>query len=648
MPQGSGANVLQDARAAREQNEAVSGSRTKPAALALAAALLLSLAPANGSDAVAGGACHASELLARVRQRTVGERLAAVGELRAAGSVTTSGLSGQATFGDDTRTGRYFRRFDVALMGRSAEVFDGTTLWSQDISGGVHARDAAFPRALAITNAFLARRRYLEAPDPRAAAVSCRPPQTDGGRSLTVVRVRPANGIPADLAIDAGTGTLIRVAERLPLTTAVTTYGDYRRVDGMLLPFSIASGTLSQPANGFRFAVSHYAISRRANAVDFAPPAPRNPAVMLASRTSTTVPMMLEGHQLMVWARINGHAPLPFILDTGGHAILTTGSARALGLAANGHGESGGSGSHTTGVQYARVRSIRIGDAEIRDQPMLVIAYPYAFYERGKRTPLAGIIGLEWFERFAARLDYGDRQVTFTPLSSVRAHRRGSAVPLRFQDDMPLVSAAADGHTGTFGVDTGNAGSLILFGTFLRKHGFLERYARGRTLIGHGTGGSNSGTRQTLRSLRIGGHVLHDTPAYFTQMRSGSFSSWTEAGNIGYTVLSRFVPTFDYARGVMELQASTSVRPLPINRSGIRVSKNVPDAFDVDAVEPGSAGATSGISAGDRIVAVNGRPADDFSRADFVTLTEQPSGTIVRLRVERRGRPQDVRMRLHA
>jgi hypothetical protein len=145
--------------------------------------------------------------------------------------------------------------------------------------------------------------------------------------------------------------------------------------------------------------------------------------------------------------------------------------------------EGGGSGAATISTAFTRVRNVRVGNAELLDQPFLVIPSPYSFYERGKRTPLAGILGLEFFERFAVRLDYGDRTVTLTPLSTSRDDR-GTAVPFTFESDpnVPIVDAAADGYRGLFGVDTGNARSLHLYGAFLERTGLDARYPGG-TLI---------------------------------------------------------------------------------------------------------------------------------------------------------------------
>jgi hypothetical protein len=437
--------------------------------------------------------------------------------------------------------------------------------------------------------------------------------------------------MPAVLAVDARSGLLDSVTIRTPISTDVTTYADYRQIAGLALPFSIASGTLFEPEDGKKIDVTRYVISPRAANADFAKPAVADNARMLAGASSTTVRIALEGRQLLVWVSIDGHAPLPFILDTGGHAILDTVAARILGLRGVGAGVSGGAGSGTIGLQYARVASARIGDAELRDQPFLVIPYPYSFYERGKRVPLAGILGLEWFERYAIRVDYAGNALTLTPLAHFRYRGNGAAVAFRFQEDMPLARATADGRSGNFGVDTGNAGLLILYGDFLRRTGLLAKYAQGYAIHGQGTGGGNSGRQATLSRFTIGGRAIENLDADFTQMKTGSFSSWTEAGDLGLTVLARFTPTFDYANQRLYLDESPRPYTVRRNRSGIAFTKNELGTIAVVAVRPNSAGAEAGVVAGDAILSVNGKSASELSSADFLNIVTAPAGTALRL-----------------
>ncbi|HEY1654932.1 MAG TPA: aspartyl protease family protein [Candidatus Tumulicola sp.] len=586
--------------------------------------------------------CEARRELAAARAATGANGRNHVSEVSAFGDASIAGLSGTARFDDDLERGRYARRFKIAVMGSSAEIYDGETVWAQDISGGVRPIGSPYARRQTVTNAYLARRGYFD--QREVAAISCLAPRVDGPATYDVIRVQPRGGIPADLEIDRRTHLLFRVSLREPLRTNAVTYTDYRRVDGLVLPFEIASGTAGAPSDDYTFSVTRYVLATASKDRDFAEPLSPRDARMLGGAASTTVPMTLEGHQLLIWASIGGRAPMPFILDTGGHAILTSQAARALGLRGTGAGASGGSGAGTISTQYTRVASIAIGKAELLDQPMLIIPYPYSFYERGKKTPLAGIIGLEFFERFATRLDYGDRSVTFAPLASFRHAARGNALPFTFESnpDDPMVNAAADGHAGLFGVDTGNAGNLILFGAYLARTGLMARYTSGAAVIGQGTGGSNAGRLETLHRFTIGNRELHDVTATFTQMESGAFAARTQAGNLGFSILSRFIPTFDYADRLLYLDPERRDTPIPKNRSGLSFTKNEPSAFEVLVVRPGSAAAAAGIIAGDRIVRVDGNPATNYSWADLTSLVTRVPGSALRLRIRQGSTTRDV------
>ncbi|HEY1429429.1 MAG TPA: retropepsin-like aspartic protease, partial [Candidatus Tumulicola sp.] len=536
--------------------------------------------------ALAALTCHPAALLAQTATASGGAAWNLVAEISAAGTDTSSGLRGTAAFHDDLRNGRYANAMTLPVAGTTIETFDGSTVWVRDISGGVHAYDAWYPRARAVTDSYMTRRAYLQ--PGHSAKLSCAGTSTSGGTTADLVRVEPPGGIPALLAIDTRTHFIDSISIRTPISTDVTTLRDYRQVGRLVLPFSIVHADAFEPENADRVDVARYTVSKSANAADFAKPRETDIARMVGGASSTTVPVALEGRQLLVWASINGKTPMPFILDTGGHAILDAEAAKILGIRGAGSGVSGGAGSGTIGLQYARVRSMRIGNAELLDQPMLVIPYPYNFYERGKRVPLAGILGLEWFERYAARIDYGRRKLTLTPLAKLAFSGVAARVPIRFQEDMPLANAAADGNRGWFGVDTGNAGLLVLYGDYLKRTGLLSRYAPGATINGSGTGGGNTGTIQTLSRFGIGDGDIRDLKADFTQMKTGAFSSWTEAGDLGLTVLSNFTPTFDYANETLYLEPVAHPLAIWTNRSGVAASKNRADVIDVEGVRPNS------------------------------------------------------------
>ena len=263
-------------------------------------------------------------MLREVRSALGGAGWNGIAETSAYGKATIAGLRGTARFDDDLHGGRYAWRFDIAVMGTSAEVYDGTTAWAQDISGGVRPYDSPYARRLTVTKGFLSRRGYF---DPTSGAtIRCAGTRTKAGRAQLELRVQPKGGAAADLAIDARTHLLSSVTMRTALDRSAIRYSDYRTLDGLVLPFAISG-------DGYDFLVTRYALLRHARSGGFARPAVADNARMLGSAPSTTVPMILDGRQLLVWASIDGRAAMPFILDTGGHAILTTLAAKTLATA---------------------------------------------------------------------------------------------------------------------------------------------------------------------------------------------------------------------------------------------------------------------------------------------------------------------------
>jgi len=150
--------------------------------------------------------CRAPQLFAQVKQRTGGVGWDRLGEITALGSATISGLHGSGRQASDLRGGRYAERFTIAVMGTTAEVNDGRTLWSQDISGGVHPLNAPFSIQRRTTESFVRRYGYLS--PGTSARFTCLKNTSEQGRTVERVSVRPIGGIEAILSIDAQTHLL--------------------------------------------------------------------------------------------------------------------------------------------------------------------------------------------------------------------------------------------------------------------------------------------------------------------------------------------------------------------------------------------------------------------------------------------------------
>jgi hypothetical protein len=589
-------------------------------------------------------ACSADQIYAKTYQATGGVGWTRIAETFANGIVSTSGLVGKYSAATDLVEGRA-RVFETLGRQSLTSVYDGHDEWRQDYSGGVHALDSPNARAAAITAAYLRRRDFSRNAGGEVTR-SCVGFRQENGRTFYVLRVAPAHGLPVVQWIDASSYLIDRTIATTPTSTVVTRESDYRQLGPVVLPFDIRQTQIGDEADATDFRVTSYRLSTSIDDAQYHRP-PNPVDTEIEGNSPTSVPITIEGGDVIVYARINGKGPLPFILDTGGHAILTPVAARDLGLQTAGAGSSGGGGAGRIGVSYTFVRRLGIGGVDIPNQPFLVIPYDNDFSDRGSKQPLAGILGLEIFERLAVRIDYARATLTLYPPAMFRFGGAGVRVPIVFQDDMPLATAAADGSPGLFGIDTGNGGSPIMFGPFLQNHGFLARYALGVRATGSGTGGAVYSSTQVLAHLRFARRTFRDILTYFViAQHGGSFSSTTEAGNLGYQILANFAPTFDYRQSMIYLSPARG-RPMPARgRAGLALSKPTHSVFSVVGVLPNSPASRAGIEVGDTIAAINGRAASTLGDTDVYAIMRQAVGTIVTLNVSHGSSRRIVRLAL--
>jgi hypothetical protein len=568
----------------------------------------------------------AEDILALARQASGADALGGIAVLRGAGREASGGLEGRWSSAQDLRGGRFAYALDFGAY-RTRDVFDGSVRWRQDRSGGVHPLDAPFSRRNVRTDAWLARRGYLL---PHAGGAALSPPEdrTANGRPFVAITATPPDGEPIELWFDPTTHLLARTVRQMPIDVEVARYEDYRAFKRLRLPFRIVTAN-EDGTNEDRVEVESYAAQPASDESFRAPRAKEDTVLGAASVTPATA-----NRSFVIRARLNDQGPFEFILDTGGHDILTPAALHALGLKAVGHAQSGGAGEGTLDEQVARIDKVQIGSAILHDQFFAVLPLDYGTTERDPHPPLAGIIGLELFERLVVRLDYRHATLTLLPAAQ-RPVCRGFGVPLLWDDDMPLVDGTVDGKPGLIAVDTGNAGSTVVQGIWARQNGLAAQLKRGRETLSFGAGGASRNWASLGHRVTLGGAPIADTELRYAEDRRGAFSSRTEAANAGYEVLANFTVTFDYAHRQMCLDPVPGFEPPPLNRSGLRVVKRERNSFTVAQVAQNSPGAAAGLREGDVILAIDGRSAKELSYDDVFDLLRGAPGTRISFEVLR-------------
>lgn len=549
--------------------------------------------------------------------------------LIATGSIHKSGLDGAWRSAVDLAGGRFDTSSDFGAY-RIADIYDGRTRWRVDPSGAHHPLDSDFARATSRTEAWLAKFGWIQ-PRRGDATFSASVSKDEEGRRYRVRTATPAGGRPVVLWFDASTGDLARSEYRGWISSIVAHYSDYRPVSGRRLPFSIVSADGGDEES---IKIANYAFEGRRSDARFAPPPQPDDADVPAAGTTVPAPYV---PQLVVEASINGSAPMGFVFDTGGHNILTPAAAKALGLTAVGDSKSGGSGSSTIQQRDTRVKTVRIGEASVHDQHFYVLSLDYASMEQGAKPPLAGILGLEILERFTVRVNYRAGTLTLLPRNTALTCR-GKWQNITFTDDMSTVKGALDGIPAAFTIDTGNNGSLMLYDYWARQHKVADRYRQGVETVSFGAGGASHNWVSHARDVRLG-DVRIPRPRVRTSDDTGGVAlSLAEAGNLGTELLANYTLTFDYARSRVCFDYVPGYRLDAFNRSGMRATKMDPDTFTVRMVNAGSPAELAGLRKDDRIVAIDGQPAQRLGGGDLARILTRPPGTKVLLEYLRDGK----------
>lgn len=543
-------------------------------------------------------------------------------------AVSTPAMSGVARSTFDRRTGAYVDRYQIGLS-RGASGFDGRLAWMEDISGAATPQDGGDRRTVAVNEAYRKADRWWRA-DRGGARIELLGRETMDGAAADHLRVTPRGGKPFDAWFDAARHHLVRLEEQQQFLRIVSRFADYRAEHGMVVAHTVTVDDGSGPAGMQTLRLTGLAIAPARPRAAYALPAwrPRDAAID-GGAAGTVVPIRLVNNHVYVDVMVNGQGPFPFIVDTGGHTILTPSTLARLQLHSEGSSPSAGAGEKTTTNGFVRVREIAVGGMRLRDQT----AFTLDFAARDTEGfDVGGMIGFEVFRRFVVRIDYGALTMTIIDPARFDARDAGTPIPFRFYDHLPQVDGRFGDLPGRFDIDTGSRSELDLTTPFVEGAHLRARYPRGVLAItGWGVGGPVRSYVVRGALVTLGSVSVEKPVVSLSTSRAGSFSDPNYEGNVGSGLLKRFVVTFDYAHQRMYL---TPLVPAPVDagtfdRSGLWINL-ASDGFLVVDVAAGSPAEQAGLAVGDVIRALDGQPAAALALSDArMALRAPPPGTIV-------------------
>jgi hypothetical protein len=585
-------------------------------ALVLTLTVVLTSLPA-ASPASAEGAemqdlldCWASSLGGR-------EELAAVKTAYVKSKVKIFGLDGTVEEWS-TMDGLYHQTVDVGGMFHVETAFDGESAWLLDQNGKVSEMSGDELRA-EITSAYLASwSQFFEGRMPGVARYI----GVEDSTGLRIVRLQPAGGDSITFYLDAESCLPVRSEQPSHERVLTVVYSDWRSFDGILIParFSQSTGDPQYDTSGDAVEV-HF--DEPPPEGIFARPEESAQDFQFAVGTSALgIPIELNTVHIFLQARVNGSDPLWFVLDTGAQSsAVNKDTAGDLGLEMAGKIEGRGAGEGSVEVNLVPDVTFDLPGVKVTGQT--VAAVPLARIEELMGRPIDGILGYDFISRFVVEIDYENLKLNLYDKASYRHSGDGAVVPMELEGGTPRIEATIvpqgrDPIQSRVLVDTGANVAVGFARPFTERNDILSTLTK-KFLYegGAGIGGASKSYIGRIPEVDVGGLKFTSPVCGFSMDKGGAGADPNNAGFLGGEILSRCTVVFDYEHGEMILEPNSNFgKPFRADMSGISWTtggRGDFHTFKVRRLLPDSPGAEAGLEVGDRLVSLDGVPADDLT-----------------------------------
>ncbi|HZY96932.1 MAG TPA: aspartyl protease family protein [Candidatus Cybelea sp.] len=555
--------------------------------------------------------------------------LASVSTIRFDATISAVGLHGTLTQYVDVRNGRFAETTTLAPL-IQLDGYDGRVVWNADDSRLVWNEGGESGVASEINQAYL-ESYALWQPQAGAAAVAWLGTKTAGRRAYDALSITPAGSkVPFELWFDQTTHLPTRGNFVNGFTTQTLTLSDYRRVNGVNIAHTIH--TDSSDGNNNDINVTSVTFDPpEAQAALARPQTHPTDFSMQNGKTSTSVPITLGENHVYIDVMLNGKGPYHFIFDTGGSNVVDPAVAKEIGAFGKGTLQGSGVGSQTESFSFARISTLAVGDALLKDQ-LFAVAPTRLGFGVSAGHPVDGLIGWEVLARYVTTFDYANRRVVLSLPGTVEAPANGHVVPFVFYGTQPQIACTIDGISAECTIDTGARDTLSFMTPFLADHPqIVPATMTAEGVNGFGVGGPSLGKLGRVQEVGIADLRLANLVADYSTQKVGALSAPFVAANIGGNLLRRFTITFDYGNGTMTLAPNAAFSEAEAyERSGLFLIRRGDSVVVMDS-RPGTPAANAGIVKGDSIASINGSPVNTMLLSQIRDLFAQPTGTVVTL-----------------
>ncbi len=217
-----------------------------------------------------------------------------------------------------------------------------------------------------------------------------------------------------------------------------------------------------------------------------------------------------------------------------------------------------------------------------------------------------GILGYDFFQQYAVKLDYGNKCITlYDPM--VGRQYKGQEVAIDLKSRQPYINASIGTASGAtvktmLELDTGKVDPFSLNAQFARNRDLITNDSSLLEIKGISLGGQTDGWLTRTSFLRFGGFTLNQPVTGIVEENA------ERAGQIGSEVLSRFTITFDYSHSRIFLAPNSTLEsPIEFDHAGLILAADGKhfQALKAFLVIAGTPAAKAGLRDGDEILTIN-------------------------------------------
>jgi outer membrane lipoprotein-sorting protein len=569
------------------------------------------------------------------------EKISAIKTEMVKSKVKTGGLEGEVIFWTKYPD-KIKQQTDFSIF-KQTIVYDGKTAWIKDQNGKV--RELVGQEKINLQKGlFFDNFSYLL--KDKGGKLNYLGEKEIEGKKYYIVEATPDIGDPRTLYINPMTFLIDRYEEKYDMIPITVFCDDYRRIEGVQVPFHILQSTGKKEYDTDIYITE---VSMNLPLDDQLFSQPKEEAkdwVFPSGQNFVVVPIELNSNHIYVKVKINDSAFLYFILDTGaGASCIDRDRAKQMGLVPVGKFEARGVGGSDS-ASILKLDKLSLDELDIFNQTVVAISFKELNKYEGRE--IDGIFGYDFISRFVVEIDYQNNLLKLYDPEFYQYKGEGQTFNIALDGNVPGVKGLVDGKIeGYFHIDTGSRSGLDLHAPFVDKYGFMKQYPKHLdTFSGVGVGGKSKGVVSRIKSFQLRNFVIPEPITGFSLAEEGAFASIKTDGNIGGGILKRFKAIFDYSKSQMILEKNSNFDlPEKYDMSGMWLLAENGKVY-VTKVLKNSPAEKAKIKEGDEIISINNVSTSQYSLEQIREMFKGKENERFKLKIKSGERAKETELTL--